>query len=1030
MARSLTGGELTQIRADNQYSQLYLASFLPATIATAQCDATPDSLDQVVNVSIDNWSWVGGYTDAPAGFTVYVGSSAGAYDLGMARLRGNVSGTPSSLDFGEHSHISWANDVHVTIVDEVNIWAKHLRMDENGVVFMDYNIAYSDQHDTPIPVPVLGPYLTPVWMTGATIDVDFDSSDSWSLEGSITGHAWLAPGASGTADLNTSTPVITYNAAGTYRVSCTVTCSNGKSFTGYRWVMVFTDAAPPETDFVLDSCAGSWESGGWSGRVTMHNQGTTAEVRDRGLVCLFTKDWYGGTKVSHGPIANREQILMQGWVETESIEWDPEEGTVSFDFHGPQFWLQNMIGFPSGLESVSGAASVWTDFPTLTAKGGAWHFWTWRTTCTQILDVQVINDSREVSLFNAAPGTLWEQVNNEVYNMIFSRTCCDRFGRLWMGIEPNLIPVGERGFIPTVQAITTSDLRVPVSIERNPNKRTAMVDLSGINYVVASDVGTAYFSLAPGHIPMWPGGSIEQVERVALTDQAQSNTLAGLILGWRNNEYPSIALPLASNHRFIDIFPHQYVTLDISADDTKRGLSGNLTLIPRTVSYSYNPQTGQLLCDVQTEGVTDDTGQPNLIGDPPPTVPPPGGPPPPPPPWEPVPEVTLHGNHVIVAANKGVGGLYYTADLDVADPVWFEIGATPLPDLIQDFVFDPDNENQIAAMTYGGGSAMADVYVISNYTDSGASWVKISDGSTVHAAVISAFGGAVTKYGRYLTAASGGKLLYMAHLADGGTNEKDFSVYGNFSSCTNIGTRIPGPHGNSRVYSVAGLGGGFVACGIVDYSIWKDFNYWSSSDGSSWNEDHTQGVGGFAMYASKYCRGLLATNDGDVVISNWRALGGFPEVAFSRFAGGNHASQTELDVWHDSVAPIVEQGYQLLEGGPGSSDAFWSSAISELSGFGNTYIYKNGGHPSVWHTANITSDCKTLDNFRGWPGGITPEDRIILGNTNDPYTAATPGTRSVWLLTAGGTTIANKTGDLLDTHGVTQLSKVLFDQNR
>jgi hypothetical protein len=761
----MDGTELSRIRMDNQHSRLYLSVFNPIVMGAGQLDADPSSDDKVVAVSIDNWAYQNSYTEIPADFTCYVGSAAGLYDKGMVRCRGTHGpGALTQINIGETSEINWEDNDHVTIVDEVNLWPKHLRLVSLTEIYMDYNVSFSDQHADPDPVPVLGPTFTPVYMTGATVDVTFDGTRSWSLEGSIDGYTWTAPGASATSGLATGTPTITYNAAGTYRVTCEVSCDNGKTFIGHRWVKVHTAASPPITDFVMDSCTGSWDTGGWTTRVTLHDDATQTDIRDRALVCIFTDDWYGGTKVSHGYIDDREQILMQGWVDGESIDWDLEEGTVSFDINGPQWWLQNEQGFPAGLRSTSGAATSWIEMQTLTPKKGSWQFFHWRTTMTRMLDVAIIDDSREVALFDAAGGSLWNQINDQVYAMIFSRLCADRYGRVWMGIESNLIPADERGFIPTVMAVTTADWRRPLTIDRDPVPRVALVDLSGVAYTVATPVATSLFSLAPGHIPKTHGGAIERYDRLALSDQDESNELAGLMLGWRNNEYPSVTIPFASNHRYVDVFPHMFLTITLSADDTKRGLSGTLTLIPRTVSYAYDTDSGQLLCDVTAEGDTDDTGITTLIGDPPPTVPPPGEPPPPDPdPWDPLPDTDpVWPINVYYAAfgDGGVmGGVWVTNDFTgtgvATQPTWTKLaitGSWPASHKLLSFGIDV---NDPAEYVYALTNASSSNRNIIRYTATSGTWDTILSQAEIvaaHGASAVLFDFAVDKITGYLNA--------------------------------------------------------------------------------------------------------------------------------------------------------------------------------------------------------------------------------------------------------------------------------------
>lgn len=681
MARALTAGELTKLRRDSQFSRLFLGFLSPATVMSARVNGAPASDDEVAQLTIDTVSWGSGYSSAPKDLLVYVGSQAGAYDKGMVRLRGALSGTPTTMKIGEISEVEWADNDYLTVVEEFPIAPRHVRL-VSGVAKMDYEIDYSDQHQYPDPVPVLGPYFTPTWLTGATVDVEFDGSDSWVLDGGGLTYSWSAPGASATSGMATATPTITYNAAGTYRVSCTVTRDYGgghvKTTTGYRYVRVYSSGDMPITQFTLETCGGSWTAQGWRFGVTCYAEAARSSVRDRALVCLFARDWYGTEEVSIGPIADRENIVAIGWIDGETITWDPETGSVSFECQGPKYWLAQMQGFPSGIEDVQTTPTDWTEFQSLTVDTGLWHFLHWRTTATVVMDIQLTGDTRAISLFNASPGTLWQQITNEAEAAIYAHPCCDRFGRLFVEVEPQLVPVGSRTG-PTVQALLAQDLRRPVNLDRQTVSRVGLVDLSGIIYSAGS--GSAIFSLAPGHVPKWLGGGMEKPTRLALSSQAQSNTLAGLLLSWRNNLYPSIALPLGSNHRALDVCPQQYVTLTLAESDTPRGVVWSAKkLWPRSVSFDHNPRSGALLTDVEAEAET--TGDIGIDGDVPPATPPSAGYPDydPLPPWDPSPPETDWPTTIYVATKSS--GIFYTISFTAPDvgtqPTWTAVN-TGLP---------------------------------------------------------------------------------------------------------------------------------------------------------------------------------------------------------------------------------------------------------------------------------------------------------------------------------------------------------------
>lgn len=726
MARAMTAGELTNIRKDNQWSELYLAVHMPDTVWSGRLNGAPSDNDEVATISVDGGAFGSGYSAAIKDMLMYVGSSAGAYDKGFVRIREDLSGTVTSIDIGEVSEISWADDDYLTIVEEFPLAPRHIRIDGSQVVYMDYDLTYasqSDPHDDPDPVPVLGPSYRPVWLTGASVDVDFDAGDSWTFDGSISGHSFSVFPATGASISggSTATPTITFTQSGTWRVGCTVTGSNGKSYTAYRYVRVFDTNDMPIQSFVLDECTGNWDAGGWNARITLYDEAGLTDIRKGTMVALFAKDYYGNTEVSQGPIADAETTLMVGWVANESINWDPEAGSVTLEIQGPQYWLSQMNGFPSGLEWAASDATTWLDMTTMTLQKGAWHFIHWRTTLTRILDFQVSTDTRQFALFNASPGTLWGQLTSESFATIVAHPCCDRFGRLFVEVEPQVLTTSERSSVPTVLTVTTEDLRRPVNLERRTVSAVGLVDLSGVVY--SGGTGTPLFSLAPGHIFKRLGASVERVDRLALSSQGQSNTLAGHYLGWRNSEYPNVSLPFACNMRMIDVTPHQYVSLSISAGDTIRGISPTLTLVPRTVSFTHDPLTGSLITDVQAESASVEQG--STVGDPP--IEPPDPAPPDLPAPDPIPEPDLDPEFptIVYVATKAAG-IYKSTDFtgpSGAMPTWSKIDTGLSSDVIQWFAIDGsetdrDERQYCIAEDASGNLAMYK-------RESGGSWSEI-----------------------------------------------------------------------------------------------------------------------------------------------------------------------------------------------------------------------------------------------------------------------------------------------------------------
>lgn len=299
----ITDAELTYLRSHGQHSKLYLAFPQPATIFAAVVNQTFDTTDMVDKFIYDG-EGAYDFNDILPGMTIWVGSAAGLRDLGMCRVR--KAAIEHTIYIGETSEIPWAEDLYITVKDDFSLWPKHIyrASDADHTVFMDKDIPYTDQHADFDPCPVLGPDAVLFYqgtLGGAnTVHVHFDASDSWVIGSTIDSYDWSAPGASAVADDHTATPTFTYDTPGTYRVSCLVTADNGKSFTGYRKVLVYDLVSPPVTQFTLQSCSGDVQAGGWQFDVDLFDTTELASVIPQSEVFLFARDWYGSQIVKTG----------------------------------------------------------------------------------------------------------------------------------------------------------------------------------------------------------------------------------------------------------------------------------------------------------------------------------------------------------------------------------------------------------------------------------------------------------------------------------------------------------------------------------------------------------------------------------------------------------------------------------------------------------------------------------------------------------------------------------------------------------
>ncbi len=598
MARAVTSGELALLRSDNQSSKLKAYIYNPSALATATVGSLPVDNDKVTSIALAGGA--GPWTDTIDGMTVLIGTSAGAADVGIVRARYLSGGT---LYIGETSAITWAVGQHVTLLPEFSLWAKPLTL-AAGVWNLEGETAYSDQNKLFNPLPVLGPLVYVGKLATGSAVISPDASASWLPGGTITGYAWAATGATVTNG-TTATPTITYTTAGHYVISCTVTGSNGKTFTGYRAVIIEgTGITAGYEDARLDSCAGDSDSGGWSFTLTVFESAAASGlIRDRALCVVVADDTYGTTAQSIGYVTGQERVLVAGWIDGESIASFPQYGTVQFTARGPAGWAAACSAWPMSIMHTDDDPTDWMHIKDFDLQKAQWFWAMWRSTAARFMDVYPLDDDYNVSIFDASSGTndLWAQCKVPA-DKIAGLIACDRYGRMYFEPDAQLIEPASRSGIPVVMEVSKEDWREDITIERRLAKPVALLETGSISNVDGE--WQAVLSRAPGNA-MHRTGGVKSRFNFAFTGQTQANTVTGLLAGKENNPWQNVRLPLAANNRMIDIVPLQYVTLTIAAADNPRGVTWtSQALIPRSVELMHKMPSGVLLADVTCEVVT------------------------------------------------------------------------------------------------------------------------------------------------------------------------------------------------------------------------------------------------------------------------------------------------------------------------------------------------------------------------------------------------------------------------------------------
>jgi hypothetical protein len=670
MTSAINALQLASYRANPQRSKLYVAGLeTPPTIFACRINQSFITNDGIVEFLYDGIT-VGTYTDVLPGMTIWIGSTAGACDIGQARVRKML--TADIVYIGETSEIAWANGLHVTIIDEMLLWPKAIKIvnADSEIFRMDWDVDYVDQHVDFDPVPIMGCDAV-VNVVSYPVVVTFpEASDSWVFDSTITAKLWTAT--AGVVTLETTfNPAITissYPSNGLIRVALKVTAATGKEFTGYRYIHVYDTAHPPITPF-FERASGTFDGGGWE--FTLSLAGNVSTVRDRASIFLCAEDWYNNEFGSIGQLVGRENIVVHGNIDGQTISYDPIRNVTMFTVKGPQYWLGRISGYPASVRMAYKIPDAWINITSLTVDRAVWHLLHWRSTATSIMDVRLTGDERLASKFGLAVSSLLDQIKEIATSSIYAIPGCDQFGRLFLVIEPQLVPVDERTW-PTIQTIEKQDWIGPINIAHVTTPEMSLLNQSGISIDVSASAAT-YFSLANGHTFKHYGAPVV-IDRLLLSDQTQANVLAGATMAWKNNKFPSIEINMSANNRMFTLFPQQYAEIDIPPEETVTGVGFTGRMIPRIVTFNWNANTfafqtsimfeAEVFPDLAVNGDIPDFGDISI---------PPALPLPPPPNIVPVElppgEVnTVHPGTVTFASyNYGVG---YTTEFALKKPVW------------------------------------------------------------------------------------------------------------------------------------------------------------------------------------------------------------------------------------------------------------------------------------------------------------------------------------------------------------------------
>ena len=545
-------GELILLRTRPHQTTLYLAVHKPRKIFSASLQTEPTGGEPVIELDYYNVTF-GAFGDVTPDMTLWV-SKTGDYlqDSGRLRVRLAADGTNLYVAEAGDQLLDFAVDDYLTVVEDYRIASKYPRYTPGDPPswFMDYEIAYTDQNENFGPQAIMGPAAVQFLDGGsATINYYGDRSKAWTPGSTITGFLWTF--LDGTTDVNEGSVVSPVQFAtsmaypdGRY-TSFRVTDDNGDLHTGRRLVFTFdrSGADAPYEAMVIGSLAGGWDAGGYRGRIRALNTADPTLFPPGSHIVLFEEAVYDETAGSiGGNYTYREHIVLEGWIQEDSVIQDDSDGWVEFDVASSTDLMRKMQSYPVALNHTADSPSSWIEVKDLTLDLAAFHILRHRSTVLDTVDAYFADSIGDVggntfAYQDLEAATLYDQIQKNYREAGVGNVASDWQSSIWMQQDLQ-VPATRWGneLFDLSKADRVDQLEI---FERNFDPISQF-----ILYGATLD-GEPLGASSPGDPFGYEGETEEIPYGLALIDQDEANEWCGNLRAMKNNQYPRVIVRMA-----------------------------------------------------------------------------------------------------------------------------------------------------------------------------------------------------------------------------------------------------------------------------------------------------------------------------------------------------------------------------------------------------------------------------------------------------------------------------------------------------
>jgi hypothetical protein len=646
--------------------------------------------------------------------TVFIGSTEGASDLGVTRVRKLATSTKLHIGLAaqgdRYGEINPVDNAYITVFYDWRVWPKIPRIDPDGVRYMDADLDWATYGQFSPPVANAGSGFAGTIDSGSgKITVDFSAANSFTTHpgATIASYGWSVHDGVIVSGTSTSSTITATFPAGFRWVTLGVADSNSQ----FHYCHVPVLAIDPAND----PCINNFQIE----RHVIRPSGQEMSVRVRQAIPATTYPENTLALVIDGEPSgptDRSNLTFIGWAEQEPTNINAGEtatlADVTLALTDVVGRLKSLPGFSQIIEHTATPAK-WGEMNSPNMNRYVHALLQWQTTALDLADYTPAptGGSYTFKILGSDGASLFEQVNRRAQALIPDHLLtCDTLGRLRVLPDPLLQAAGDR--TSTVQTTLDADDYRSVDYTRQRHPRVHWLRSNAI-LSSTSAVDTA-FCIAPGTAPGWGENAQDDGEHLALS-QSDLNVVTGHRYARLNAANGLLRVALAAGSRQgIEPAYLTWVQLTIPTSvAAQRGLTlTNARCLPQEVTIRYqHERTGlvrsvEVTLEQETSGATATTvtvtpADPVDTGD-----------------WNTAPaedppfDYGLDGGDTLAAITKN-GFIYRTSNFLAATPTWVTntAAAGALGTLnLHGWVVDPFSPG------YRGTGSAINAYAISNQT--------------------------------------------------------------------------------------------------------------------------------------------------------------------------------------------------------------------------------------------------------------------------------------------------------------------------